>query len=303
MRWRRLGRIFHSEGQHSWMRTHAALPFAQNIEGDLYRIYFTARDENNRSHVGWLELELTRPDRILRLAESPLLSPGAPGTFDDAGTTLSWIVRHGERSYAYYIGWSLRRTVPYHLAIGVAVGGIQRPAVTRVSGPIIDRSRVDPFFCTAPCVLVEDGTWHMWYVSGRGWVKENERLVPTYETQYAVSKDGIEWERTGVTVLRRGANEFGFSRASVLRTHDGYEMWFSVRGPNQPYRLCHAQSCDAIAWTRDSSDADLPPSEKDWDSEMITYPHVFDHAGVRYMLYCGNGYGQTGFGLAVQITA
>jgi hypothetical protein len=26
---------------------------------------------------------------------------------------------------------------------------------------------------------------------------------------------------------------------------------------------------------------------------------VFDHKGERYMLYNGNGYGQTGFGLAV----
>jgi hypothetical protein len=36
-----------------------------------------------------------------------------------------------------------------------------------------------------------------------------------------------------------------------------------------------------------------------WDSEMIEYPFVFDHAGSRYMLYNGNGYGKTGIGLAV----
>ena len=32
---------------------------------------------------------------------------------------------------------------------------------------------------------------------------------------------------------------------------------------------------------------------------MIEYPFVFDHKGQRYMLYNGNGNGQTGFGLAV----
>ena len=32
---------------------------------------------------------------------------------------------------------------------------------------------------------------------------------------------------------------------------------------------------------------------------MIEYPFVFDHDGSRYMLYNGNGYGKTGFGLAV----
>jgi hypothetical protein len=45
--------------------------------------------------------------------------------------------------------------------------------------------------------------------------------------------------------------------------------------------------------------AGLDPSENDWDSEMICYPFVFDHAGRRYMLYNGNGYGKTGFGIAV----
>ena len=40
-------------------------------------------------------------------------------------------------------------------------------------------------------------------------------------------------------------------------------------------------------------------SPNGWDSEMICYPYVFDHGRNRYMLYNGNGYGKTGFGLAV----
>ncbi len=32
---------------------------------------------------------------------------------------------------------------------------------------------------------------------------------------------------------------------------------------------------------------------------MICYPFIFDHKGKRYMLYNGNDYGKTGFGLAV----
>ena len=35
------------------------------------------------------------------------------------------------------------------------------------------------------------------------------------------------------------------------------------------------------------------------DSEMIEYPFVFDHDGQRFMLYNGNGYGRSGFGVAV----
>jgi len=32
---------------------------------------------------------------------------------------------------------------------------------------------------------------------------------------------------------------------------------------------------------------------------MVEYPFVFEHNGLRYMLYNGNSYGKTGFGIAV----
>jgi hypothetical protein len=32
---------------------------------------------------------------------------------------------------------------------------------------------------------------------------------------------------------------------------------------------------------------------------MQTYPCVFDHNSQRYMLYNGDGFGRTGFGLAI----
>lgn len=36
-----------------------------------------------------------------------------------------------------------------------------------------------------------------------------------------------------------------------------------------------------------------------WDTAMIEHPCVFDHAGERYMLHAGNGFGRARFGLAV----
>ena len=45
--------------------------------------------------------------------------------------------------------------------------------------------------------------------------------------------------------------------------------------------------------------AGIDVSPEGWDSEMICYPYIFEHRGLLYMLYNGNGYGKTGFGLAV----
>ena len=39
-------------------------------------------------------------------------------------------------------------------------------------------------------------------------------------------------------------------------------------------------------------------SSEGWDSEMIEYPHVFEHQGAKYMFYNGNKFGQSGFGYA-----
>lgn len=76
-------------------------------------------------------------------------------------------------------------------------------------------------------------------------------------------------------------------------------MWFSSRGRNQPYKLAAARSSDGLKWIRDYGDAGLDVSPHGWDSETIAYPHVFYHRGNRYMLYCGNGFGAGGIGLAV----
>jgi hypothetical protein len=73
-------------------------------------------------------------------------------------------------------------------------------------------------------------------------------------------------------------------------------MWFCARG--NAYRIYHAESDDGIVWRRAPEPA-IDVSDSGWDSEMVEYPFVFDHAGERYMLYAGNGFGKTGFGLAI----
>ena len=54
-----------------------------------------------------------------------------------------------------------------------------------------------------------------------------------------------------------------------------------------------------FSWKRSDELASMEVSESGWDSEMVNYPHVFSLNEETYMLYQGNGMGQTGFGLAV----
>jgi hypothetical protein len=66
------------------------------------------------------------------------------------------------------------------------------------------------------------------------------------------------------------------------------------------YRAGYATSRDGLTWERRDAEAGIDVSDDGWDSEMIAYPHVFEHAGRTYMLYNGNGYGKTGIGLALR---
>jgi hypothetical protein len=77
-------------------------------------------------------------------------------------------------------------------------------------------------------------------------------------------------------------------------------MWFSYRsGRGEAYRVGYSESRDGIAWILKLDEVGIDVSENGWDSTMIEYPYVFRHGDNTYMLYNGDGYGKTGFGLAI----
>lgn len=108
----------------------------------------------------------------------------------------------------------------------------------------------------------------------------------------------MNWRRDGIVAIDfADDNEYAISRPSVIRDGDNWKMWYSFRG--QSYRIGYAESKNGRQWSRLDHTVGIDVSKTGWDSEMIEYPFVFDHKDQRYMLYNGNGYGSTGFGLAV----
>jgi hypothetical protein len=297
MAWVKRGLIFVPAQQAPWIGTHAALPVVARV-GDRDRVYFSSRDGTGRSHIGHADLSLESGD-LLAVAPAPILSPGRLGAFDDAGVTSSCVIEHGGRTYCFYTGWALGQSVPFYLHAGLACSDDGGKTFQRVSpAPLLERSAVDPYLTASPWVVVENGTWRMWYVSGTEWTAEASGPRHRYHIKYAESRDGRRWERTGIVCLDYGSvEEFAFGRPCVLREGALYRMWYSYRGPS--YRIGYAESADGIVWTRLDSPSVVPPSDSGWDSEMTTYPVVVRRGDRLYMLYNGNGYGRTGIGLAV----
>lgn len=279
------------------MRSHAAVPIAEHVEGDFFRIYFSARDADGRSHTGYIVIDLARPLDVHEICDSPVLSPGELGEFDDSGAMATWITSVGDSKFIYYIGWNLGVTVPFRNSIGLAIGkGSQYARYAR--GPVLDRSLEEPHFCASCCVIRDDDLWRMWYLSCTGWTLDGAKPRHHYHIKYAESDDGILWKRNGhVAIDYRNESEYAISRPSVIRDADKWRMWYSYRG--DAYRIGYAESDDGKHWLRHDECVGISVSKSGWDSEMIEYPFVFDHRGRRYMLYNGNNYGASGFGLAV----
>ena len=295
-RWSKRGRIFVPDGSFEWLRTHAALPCTAPIDDSITSVYFSGRDEKNRAHIGQFNFNPYKPER-LTLRSKPVLAPGTLGAFDDSGVTVSCAVPHDGKLWLYYTGWSLGVTVPFYLAIGLAVSD-DGETFERVSdAPILGRSAIDPYMVASPSVMHDGDHWRMWYVSCQRWEQCPNGPKHFYHIRYAESDDGIHWNCDGhVCIDFDNEDEYAFGRPCVVKDADCYRMWYCVRG--DVYRIGCAESADGLTWKRKDSEAGITESEVGWDSVLTAYPHVFDAAGSRWMLYNGNDYGKTGVGLA-----
>jgi hypothetical protein len=281
-----------------WAVSHAAVPFLRTAASGDIELFFSSRDNQKRTSIGRAAVKFSSAENAASGEVAAVLGPGVLGAFDDSGATGSCLVAHEGREYLYYSGWALGRTVPFVLAIGLATSDDGGRTFERVSaGPIIGRTRAEPFLAGAPWVLIEDGRWRMWYTSGARWESAEEGPRHYYRIAYAESSDGIDWHPTGrICIDFKDEEEYALARPCVLRDAAGYRMWFSCRGSD--YRIGYAESEDGLVWARRDGYGGLGPTGDGWESRAVAYGFVFDREGTRWMLYNGNGYGATGIGLA-----
>lgn len=292
--WTKKGVAIAPDPSKSWMRTHAMLPTPFQLKDNLYRIYFGGRNDKNQSHVGYADIDITAPDKILATADEALLTPGRLGTFDDNGVLPSCAVRSGNDIYLYYIGFKPGGTTRMDLFGGLSISSDNGKTFNKWSeAPIIGRNRVNPFINTAPWVVQngKDG-WLMYYVSGVEWVHAD---LPRYNIQIAHSTDGRDWHREGKVAIDFTNGENALARPYVVKDSDGWHMWFSSKGD---YYIPHyARSDDGLNWKRVPGEPAITPSAGP-DEEMICYPIVLKSGKDLVMFYNGNGYGKNGVCLA-----
>lgn len=306
MNWIKRGIIQGKEIDVKWSKGRAIVPIPEILENNALRIYFSTLDNKGRSQPIFMETDAESPNKVKYIEKKPILRLGNLGSFDDSGITISSIVKNGNRKHLYYIGWNPQKNVSYKLAIGLAISENDSPFQKISEGPIMDRSIDEPYFNTAPWVILDGGIWRMWYVSCYAWKIINNWPEPVYNIKYAVSNDGINWKRTGIIAIQQDDFAEAIGKPTVYIENGIYKMIYSYRNslnyrtdPMKSYRLGYAESNDGISWKRLDDKIGISFSKKGWDSIMMEYASTYFYNNQRYMLYNGNGFGESGFGYAV----
>lgn len=297
-RWRKLGQLYVPPGTHPKLRSHAANPLAVHLKDDTYRIFFSSRDEQNRSSVGAVDVNVEQRIIVTEYQE-PFLEHGHVGSFYEAGISVGCCYSVGSQRYILFMGWQ-------NPPDGHWRGDIGRLRILRsgtleldLDVPILGANDIDPISLSYPWVeQCDNGEFRMWYGSTISWDTGKGEMLHVIKS--ARSEDGHVWQRRDVAVPYELGVAQAFSRPTVMKDHGIYRMWFSYRsGMGETYRIGYATSEDGDNWVLNLRDAGIDVSSSGWDSDMIEYPFVFDHNGRWYMLYNGNGFGKTGFGIAV----
>lgn len=301
MNWEKQGLIFSPEKRFDWMQTHATTPVPIHLSGDLFRVFFSTRNERNQNQLGFIDIDINHPRKILNISEQPALKYGDCGHFDCDGVYGTSILKVDDKLYCYYGGWNAGLNGVFYSSIGVAIsedGGLSFKRVNTF--PVLSRDKYDSWAVMAPFVVHSDGQWKMWYASGKELYKdENNNLKSLYDIKYATSEDGITWKKTGEISLALGDKDTNIARACVIPDGNKYECWYPyVSKTLGRYRIGYAESVDGIHFDRKDELAGIDVSESGWDSEAITYPYVIKHNGEHWMFYNGNEFGCDGFGLA-----
>jgi hypothetical protein len=303
VRWRKLGRVYCANDEHGWSSSHAYCPTAfLRDDGERIRVLCAFLDADRIGRCGWVDVAAEDPTRVLDVSATPALDVGVPGTFDEHGVTpLSLVRLPAGASRLYYAGWQRGVGVRYTLFLGAADSDDEGASFRRVSqAPLLDRSDGELYTRSSALVVPAGKRWRMWYAGGSDWVGMGADAKPRYALRHVWSEDGVVWPRNGEVCLKPGPGELGFARPCIRNHRGTLHMWYSLRTVERVYDIGYATSIDGIEWERQDDVAGLQRGQAgSWDADMVGLGCLVEVDSALLMFYNGNGYGATGFGVAV----
>jgi predicted GH43/DUF377 family glycosyl hydrolase len=299
--WTKKGFIFKAAGESPWWASHTMAPSAILLNPSCIRVYCGCWNEAGISSIGFVDVDARDPSKILGVSDSPILTPGRAGTFDDNGVFPAHAYVHEGTVYLYYTGFQLVDKVRYTNFGGLAKGpdGLHFHRVSEA--PVLDRADEGLHVRAGQSILVTEGTFKTCYSAGSGWEQVQGQLRPRYDVFYQESSDGITYQKSGTCIVKcDSAIEHGLGRPQIVQLRDRYYVFYTRRILDRMrYTLGCATSADLRSWERIDEWVALPfGTEGDFDSEMVYFPSVVKTKEHVFLFYCGNHFGRDGLGYA-----
>ncbi len=226
------------------------------------------------------------PGGWVKAAGNPLLSPGAPGAWDDQYAFAPNVILDGGTYKMWYAASSVASP---SRKIGYATSPEGLTWTKYGSAPLLSPGVAgswDANGVSFPMVIKDGSTYKLWYTgmdaSGIGRVG------------YATSPDGITWTKSASNpVLNVGAagtwDSTYVGMVGVVKVGTAFKLWY--RGGNETSGgIGYATSPDGIAWTKSGTAAVLPNLGYDWDATPYHPSVIYDGKGY-HMWYSGCDYG------------
>ncbi len=226
-----------------------------------------------------------------KFAGNPVL--GEPGDFCFDNHVLPVDGR-----YRMYFSWRTH----YSIAMTESADGLHWSEPILVLQPRPETGWEDDI--NRPALAHKDGLYHLWYsgqtagkaFSSTTWtdiyLEASTNDQGTSDIGYAVSADGIQWERRDEPVLRSAAAWEGTAVMCPTVVWDDeetlYKLWYSGGGWFEPDAIGYATSADGLTWTRPQSEPVFTAQPANlWERARVAGPHVVKANGYYYLFYIG----------------
>jgi hypothetical protein len=273
-------------------KSHCMIPTPIKIKKNIFRIYYASRDKKKVSRIFFSDYDLLKK-RIVKSPKNLVLDIGKLGAFDDNGVNPSSLIKHNNKDFLFYIGWNKKSKVRMNLFGGISSKKLKKNKFERVlESPIIERSKYDHLFNTAPFVIKKNKLFVMYYCSTFKWINE---LTPCYSIKLCTSKNLLDWNRRKEYCIKLKKNEYAIGRPYVIYHKNIYKMWYSYKKNN--YQIGYAESKDGISWKRKDKLIKFYNPKK-FNFKMMEFASVIEFQNKLYMFFNGNDYGYDGIYLA-----
>lgn len=283
--------------------------------GDRYRLYYWATDAGNLHRICMAESNIDAPNAWRPLGVALERQPDTD--YNCVGPGFPFVLPRDDGPWLLYFGAWGRKEGDGKLPNSTGVALSDDQGITwryPLDKPVFGKDKpYDIEGSGSCCVLNEGGMLRMYYTALGEYSPKPEGVetghkdpIPHIGVGYAVSRDGINWEKPldDWIVGPRGFDttpfEYIASKPFVLREETGYRMWVNTFGT--AYRIRSLTSPDGLAWEWNESGLEGELGVGDagaFDSKQRCYVSALKHEEEYRLWYSGDQFGHTGTGYAV----